>query len=42
MLREFLAQINNTDHNFMPSKEGKEFEVVIIEGLVACDCGGEG
>jgi hypothetical protein len=40
--RRFSCQIKDPSNSFMPSKGGKEFEIVIIERDAPCDCGGAG
>lgn len=40
--RKFSCQIKDPSNSFMPSRGGEEFEIVILEKEVPCDCGGDG
>lgn len=41
MRRRFAFQIKDPSNTFMPSQGGREFEIVILEREVPCDCGGD-
>jgi hypothetical protein len=37
-----VCHIKDSEGRFMPSREGRKLDVVLIQKEVACDCGGDG